>query len=266
MDTTSVALSSFAARLALCALAASAASSASLGQCGGYAIASSTGGVITPGASDTGNHGDDLATALTLPFTVSLYGNWYNAVQVVSNGSLQFTTAGSNPVEYANECLAAPTRVTGVTLFPLWDDLRTDVTIGGVPGGVYTSVTGTPGSRVFNVEWRASYYGNDAARVSFEVRLFEDQSRIEFVYGDIPDGGASATIGVQSAPGTFTQFSCNAAGVSSGRVLTLTPTGPAAALCAAGGVSPARVNSCGGGPALMMVHVSPATSPASTGV
>src|SRR5215472_18524924 len=45
-------------------------------------------GTITPGDTDTGNHCDDCATAVSLPFPSSVYGQTYNSINVASNGSL----------------------------------------------------------------------------------------------------------------------------------------------------------------------------------
>ena len=48
--------------------------------CGEYAT-------IVPGADDVGNHCDDCATALTLPFTVAFYGQNYTAADFGYNYS-----------------------------------------------------------------------------------------------------------------------------------------------------------------------------------
>ena len=46
-------------------------------------------------------------------------------------------------------------------IMPHWDDLRTDQQPGcaAFPGGtcgIFTSVTGTPPNRIFNIEWRTT--------------------------------------------------------------------------------------------------------------
>ena len=56
----------------------------------GYTTATAT-GTITAGGTDSGNHCDDCATMISLPFPVSVYGNPPISVAYVgSNGSLQF--------------------------------------------------------------------------------------------------------------------------------------------------------------------------------
>src|SRR5207248_1657596 len=58
--------------------------------------------------------------------------------------------------------------------------------------------------------------------VDFELRLYENMTKFDLVYGSVPSGGASATVGVQKSPtGPFTQYECNTVGtLSDGMVLT----------------------------------------------
>src|SRR5207248_2209524 len=93
-----------------------------------------------------------------------------------------------------------------------WDDLDTS----GTGNGIFTSVSGSSPNRTLNIEWRV-FYIHTTTFLNFELRVYENQDRFDFVYGVIPDGGASATIGVQRGAGaSFTQFSCNTNSVSQG--------------------------------------------------
>ena len=83
------------------------------------------GGSIVPGSTDTGNHGDDQTTTIPLPFSYSLYDQTFNSITVSSNGNAQFTTTDA---AFTNECL--PWASHDYTIFPYWDDQRTDV-VGG---------------------------------------------------------------------------------------------------------------------------------------
>src|SRR5207249_213725 len=47
-----------------------------------YVTSTTTGNTITPGDTDTGNHYDDCATPVTLPFPVSVYGQPFNTANV----------------------------------------------------------------------------------------------------------------------------------------------------------------------------------------
>jgi hypothetical protein len=249
-------------RLLVPALVLAAGSSMSYAQCTGFNITSSTGASIVPGTTDTGNHTDDSPlTTVNLPFSVTLYGVGYSTVQVGSNGNLQFTSAGSNLTGYDNNCLSAPDQITGVAMFPHWDDLRTD----GTNGGVFTSVSGVAPNRIFNIEWRAIYY-NTTTTLNFEVRLYENNSKVEYIYGSVPQSGASATVGIQNATGLANQYECNTGGLANGMKLTLTPINSATVLCMSGGASPAAVNNCSGAPVMLTAQVTPGVSPASTGI
>jgi hypothetical protein len=175
---------------------------------------------IEPGADDTGNHIDDGLTAVTLPFPVSFYGLSYSSVSASSNGNLQFATpSGTFPAAYANGCLPDP-QITGPAIFAFWDDLMTIDAADG--NGIFTSTTGSAPNRVFNIEWRARHYNNPngAPQFNFEVRLFENNSHFEVVFGDTLDSGQSATVGIQDGAGNIAQFQCNTGGANSGTMLS----------------------------------------------
>ena len=78
--------------------------------------------------------------------------------------------------------------------------------------GIFTSISGTAPNRIFNIEWRAQYFPGSGS-ASFELRLYEGQSRFDVIYGTVDNGNTSATAGVQKdvAP-NFTQYFCNGAG------------------------------------------------------
>jgi PKD repeat protein len=176
-------------------------------------VISSSNAPIVPGVTDIGNHGDGVLTTITLPFAYNFYGQLYSSAIVSSDGNIQFTS-GANV--YANVCLPAPGFSDSIFVF--WDDLRTDGTDGPAQG-IFVSTNGVAPNRIFNIEWRASYYhpGRKGLPVNFEVRLFENLSRFELVYGPLNGSGAGATVGSQSvAGGPFTQFECNTAGLSNG--------------------------------------------------
>ncbi len=204
------------------------------GQCANASVVQGNVAMI-PGDTDTGNHGDDETVNVAFPFAVSFYGNSYSAANVSSNGNIQFVTSD---VEYFNECL--PVGYLGAAFMPHWDDLYLEE-----PGeGIFTSVTGTPGSRIFSIEWRAEYYAS-ANPINFSVQFHEDSTDIDVVYANVPENGASATIGTQDGAGTFTQFACNSGGISSGTSLTFTCV-PAGACCTANGCSIMTAANCGG--------------------
>jgi hypothetical protein len=177
----------------------------------GYIVTSTTGASIVPGTADSGNHADDGTTTIALPFNYNFYGINYNTAALCSNGNIQFNTVNT---AYVNACLPA----TGFTdaIYPHWDDLRTDIPAGT---GIFTSTSGVAPNRIFNIEWRASYYSPSGVTINFEARLYEGQQRVDFIYGNLNGTGGSATVGIQHG-NTFTQYECNAGGLSLGQQLT----------------------------------------------
>ncbi len=142
-----------------------------------------------------------------------MYDQTFNTAYASSNGQLDFVTADSN---YVNTCL--PDAAASYALFPHWSDLLTE----NAGYGIFTSVTGSAPYRIFNIEWRVQYYSG-AGSANFEVRLYEGQLRFDIVYGQVDQGGSHATVGVQKDTGPrFTQFECNAGGLTSSLQLTFT--------------------------------------------
>jgi hypothetical protein len=190
---------------------------------GQYAISTGT-ATIVPGTTDTGNHIDDGDTLVTLPFQFMLYGQTYTSVNVNSNGRLDFVCV-NEPVGYQTHCLPPnPNQCSyDFTIFGLWEDMRTDIGLAGCSTwtngcGIFTSVSGSAPNRIFNIEWHAVLFGNNASPVNFEVRLYENSpdERFDVIYGSITPTGATQMWvgGVQgnSGAGFLTQDFCLAAG------------------------------------------------------
>jgi hypothetical protein len=150
---------------------------------------------------------DDCRTPVTLPFPYTFYGKTYpegSEIWINSNGILEFEPNTAWPFVVTD--LPAPALHHGI--FAYWDDLQTNV--GPDPGvlGVRTSVSGIAPERIFNIEWRATYFRNSALETNFQVRLYEGQSRFDVIYANPGDGGAFATVGVQStADANHTRYS-----------------------------------------------------------
>src|SRR5439155_762214 len=67
------------------------------------------------------------------------------------------------------------------------------------------------------------YYSSasNGSTVNFEIRLYEGQQRFDLIYGVLNGNGGSATVGAQKGTGSsFTQFECNAGGLSNGLQLS----------------------------------------------
>jgi len=171
------------------------------------------GGSIVPGSNDIGNHGDDVVTSVALPFSFTACGVAHNSVNVSSNGNAQFNTNDID--DSVNVCVPWPAH--DCTIFPYWDDLRTDTQPGclNYPGGtcgIYTSVTGTAPNRIFNIEWRAVYFATPSDTANFELSLYEGQNRFDVIYGPTVNGNTTATAGMQNSDTCFAQYFCNGSG------------------------------------------------------
>jgi hypothetical protein len=185
--------------------------------CGNYVISSKATATIVPGTTDTGNHCDDCTSTIALPFPVSFYDQQFNTATVSSNGVLEFL---SNNSSFTNICLPDITR--DYAIFPHWDDQRTDTGFAGCAAypngcGIFTVVTGTVGSRTFAIEWQAVYFDNNAQVANYEVVFHEGSNTFDIIYGQVDQGGSSATVGAQRDSGSFyTQYECSTGGLTFG--------------------------------------------------
>jgi hypothetical protein len=177
---------------------------------------------IVPGDTDTGNHGDDVSTVVSLPFNFQLYDQTFSAVNVSSNGRLDFVVA-NEPGGFITNCLPAPPNIGpyDFTIFPVWEDQRTDLGLSGCasfPGGtcgVFTSVSGSAPNRIFNIEWRTVLFADNSATQNHEVRLYENDPNLKYevIIGQLnnfPAPGQNWVSGVQgdSGAGFWTQDFC----------------------------------------------------------
>ena len=168
-----------------------------------------SGGTIVPGTTLVpDSQCDDCTVPLGLPFTYNFYGVPYNVATATDNGILAFV---QNTSTFANECLPYP--FVSNAIMPHWDDTLT--TPAG--DGIYTSLTGTAPNRIFNIEWRTSYFAGGGV-ANYEVRLYEGQDRFDLVYGVVDNQGISATVGAQKDDGSllYTSYECFSGGVFDG--------------------------------------------------
>ncbi|MCX6272863.1 MAG: hypothetical protein NTU44_16950 [Bacteroidetes bacterium] len=97
-------------------------------------------------------------------------------------------------------------------LAPLWDDLAI-----GSSGSFLYLTTGNIGSRVFMAQWLGMYWNYDAieASISFQVKLYEGDNMIEFIYRQESEtpfaaGASIGLAGMGMGPGNF--ISLNSSG------------------------------------------------------
>ena len=207
-----------------------------------YAFSTSTGATISAGgALVPGSSADDAIIDFASPFDFSVYETAVpsgSTLRLSTNGQIRIETVGSTGAALTNAALpssggsGSPFPASLPVLLPYWDDLdlRTTTTTGG---GIYTEVTGSPGSRTLKIEWRARNYlaGQPLASpsVQFAVYFHENSNDFEYVYAltgssGIFASGSSATVGVQGASTgtTYTQFSFNSPSLSPGLQISAT--------------------------------------------
>ena len=130
------------------------------------------------------NSDDAISGAIPIGFNFAYNGTIYSNVYASSNGFLSFnSSATSSPTN----SLSAPAASLLPLVAPLWDDLD------GTSGTASYSTTGTPGNRIFTFEWLNWEWGAAAntAVISFQVKLYESNGKVEFIYR--PEAGAVNT-------------------------------------------------------------------------
>src|SRR5581483_1526573 len=130
---------------------------------------------IIPGGTDIGSHCDDCATQVNLPFPVNVYGVPTSVAFAGSNGTLQFTGTPSIKPFFFDQCVPVNPDQGGPflnTLFPYYDDMRTDE-LGTCPDcGIFTQTLGSPPNQQFVIRYKTTYF-NHPGTAEFEVLLTE---------------------------------------------------------------------------------------------
>ena len=176
---------------------------------------------------------DDVAAFVPIGFGFKYEGVTYTQTAANSNGFLSFGPSG-NGLGQGN-ILAS--NVIRPALAPLQDDLSG---VDGGPGTTFGTASykteGLPGSQTFTFEWLNWYwdFSNAVKTISFQVKLYEANGRIDFIYR--PEGGtptsAAASIGISSSiVGNFLSLSDASAAPS---ISSITETGNISGVPASG--------------------------------
>jgi len=144
-----------------------------------------------------------------VPFPIKFAGGNYTTVYFTSKGVISFHTPSSS----ANNS-ELPNTGFNTLVAPFWDDL--DVTSGSFRIGSTASE--------FIFDWLVPHK-NNAGTVQFQVVFTQNSSNILVNYKDVYfgnatyDNGASATVGMQIASSSGTQYSFNTASLSNNTAL-----------------------------------------------
>ena len=182
------------------------------------------------------NLGDDQVAIINSPFPILFGGGSFSSLSVSSNGLLTFD--GSVPFHNPNGPI--PTSMFNTVVAPFWDDL---FPVTGTGKNVVWKRLGTAPTRELVIEWKkVRHFDCNADRlawVRFQVVFFENSSDVLFNYLDTSfggacagsDGGDTATVGLQIAPGVGTQIGFDTPSVSDNTAilwqLLPPPPGPA---------------------------------------
>ena len=189
-------------------------------------------------------HDDDVAM-ITPGFPIPFGGGSFDHLWVSSNGTISFDSGfGSN--------FASPLPVSSIQslVSPMWADFLEYDPATGAPSdtqNVFWKVVGSAPNRELVIEWRDVYLYCPATddydrclppfpdeTVRFEVVFFESKSDVLFNYADTEFGGnsswadygAGASVGIQTANDTATQFSLQTPSLENNVALLWTTTGP----------------------------------------
>jgi hypothetical protein len=191
-----------------------------------YVITPSSGAPIVPGTVDIGNHCNlsGCTTGINLPFPVRLYDRTFTSAYIGSAGTLGFL---GNQAYAIGRCLpTSHPHNLNFGIMAYWDYVETAGQCPAGPCGIYTSISGSAPNRIFNIEWRARKYRSvgNYDPVHFEIRLYENSTTFEVIYGAVSAGAVDVTAGVQRDIGSrYTQYSCQmAARITPGLKLTYT--------------------------------------------
>lgn len=164
------------------------------------------------------NESDNRSMPVPLTFTFNYLGMPYTTVSVCTNGFIDFsssTAGGNTPGAYSNDNTTFSQPAPDGTLLaiaPFYEDIMCALGF-NLANSIKYQVTGSAGSKVFIVEWNNMTYASaTSSHVTFQVKLYEADARIEFIYGSMSATGVSLgyTCGINaptmSAPPTTAQL------------------------------------------------------------
>ena len=172
-----------------------------------YNSISATGNSITSWRAGA-NLADNRSFPVPIGFSFNYLGTTYSQVSVSLNGFIDFSSngAGGNteyPYGYNNNYFSQPSpNGTVNALAPYYEDIMCSVG-NSLANSVKYLTTGISGNRVFTVEWinMAHQVAPYDQKVNFQVKLYEIDGDIEFVYGSMSGSGVllSYTTGINTA-------------------------------------------------------------------
>ncbi|WP_293874224.1 GEVED domain-containing protein, partial [Flavobacterium sp.] len=145
---------------------------------------------------------DNLSDNQPIGFSFNYNGTANTNFRVSTNGFITFNTSssaigsGTGAYGYSNSWTVAS---GGLMVAPNWDDLQTAGNLGTLAdlnNSINYTTTGTTGSRVCTIEWfnMQDFATNSNASYNFQVKLYEIDNHIEFVYGTMTQSSNTPSI------------------------------------------------------------------------
>jgi len=144
---------------------------------------------------------DNLSENQPIGFSFVYDGVAYTNFRVSTNGFVTFNTtstaigSGTGAYGYSNSWTVAS---GGLMVAPNWDDLQTAGNLGtqaDLNASINYSTTGVAPNRVLTVEWKnmQDFNTTSTASYNFQVKIYEAEQRIEFVYGTMTQSAANVS-------------------------------------------------------------------------
>lgn len=163
-----------------------------------FSPAASTYTPITAGTPITliGNLNDGNANNIPIGFVFIYNSVAYTSLSVSTNGYIALGANITNPANSANNLSTGGGAISPRPIIaPLWDNLNF-----GTNSDLSYQTSGNAPNRIFTMQWQNARWGSLAINpgISFQLKLFEANSKIEFVYRNESGllNAPSASIGI----------------------------------------------------------------------
>ena len=183
---------------------------------------------ISPNVGRTAASFDEFFITGPLPFPIHFRGDIAGFTKIIIGSNAYIGFHDGKFLDNTALPVVDSFRQPETFVMPFWDDFDTSLNYSESPQhGIYQEVQGTAPNREYVVEFRnfAHKRGVFPDVATFQVIFFENSSDVLFNYKDVfvgdpsADAGAEATVGIQSHPSLFQQFSYNQASLADGMSL-----------------------------------------------
>ncbi|MBK9097945.1 MAG: hypothetical protein IPM14_07470 [bacterium] len=134
--------------------------------------------------------GFDGAENIDLPFPFEYMGVTYSTARISVNGWIEMGQTYTGPGAF-NELEST---VKKPLICPLWSDLYADA-----QSEIRYETIGEYPARIFVIQWKdLTWYGSSTSRKSFQVRIWELDGTIDFVYGPGTSASSFFSVGMNN--------------------------------------------------------------------